>query len=738
MPKFQITAPDGSRFEVSAPESASESDVMAYAKAEFAKQKPTIEKPAAVSIGEQLAEVPRQVGLTARYALEGPAQMAELVTEPLRRYVTDPVMRAVTGSQAEGMPAGQLASKFADSIGLPKPQGANERVVGDITRLMAGTGGISAAGRAVSALPGMVGSAGEFFAANPLQQIIGAAGAAGAGGAVREAGGGPGAQFAAAMAGGIGAPMAANALMSVGARAGNGVGRALTPQRVIDQQVDQQIELALRKSGIDWAGVSERVKQGMRSDVGDALSVGEKLDPAATARLLQFKLVPGTQPTRGMLSQDPVQITSERNLAKVGANSTDLGLQKLPNLQSDNTRALLGALDEAGARGAPDAYAAGERGIKALQSVVDVNQSNINDLYKLARDTNGRSLPLEGGTFATRANQLLDQENVGSFLTPDIAKKMNDIATGKYPMTVDVAEQLKTSIGRLQRNSSDGNARMALGLVRQAIDETPLQGRQAMAAPNPQNLPVGGQSLPVPYAPSAGEESVAAFGAARRANREWTRRLESTPALKAVVEGVEPDQFVRKYITGQSATVNDVRALGQAVSTTPEAQQAIKQHLVNHLRRAATGQADEYVTGSATVNDVRASDINNFRAASYNDALSAIGDRKLSVFFTPDEIQKLRAVGNVSNYASAQPAGTAINNSNSGALVAAKAVALLDSIAGKVPVVGEAVRGSIRGIQQRQMLQPRNALLELPPPRWPSNALATLPLISIGQGANDR
>lgn len=259
-----------------------------------------------------------------------------------------------------------------------------------------------------------------------------------------------------------------------------------------------------------------------------------------------------------------------------------------------------------------------------------------------------------------------------------------------------------------------------------------------MAAPNPQNLPVGGQSLPVPYAPSAGEESVAAFGAARRANREWTRRLESTPALKAVVEGVEPDQFVRKYITGQSATVNDVRALGQAVSTTPEAQQAIKQHLVNHLRRAATGQADEYVTGSATVNDVRASDINNFRAASYNDALSAIGDRKLSVFFTPDEIQKLRAVGNVSNYASAQPAGTAINNSNSGALVAAKAVALLDSIAGKVPVVGEAVRGSIRGIQQRQMLQPRNALLELPPPRWPSNALATLPLISIGQGANDR
>ena len=69
MAKYRINAPDGSVFEVSAPDTATESEVMAYAQAEFAKQKPAIEKPEAVKAGEAIGGIGRQLGLTARYGL---------------------------------------------------------------------------------------------------------------------------------------------------------------------------------------------------------------------------------------------------------------------------------------------------------------------------------------------------------------------------------------------------------------------------------------------------------------------------------------------------------------------------------------------------------------------------------------------------------------------------------------------------------------------------------------------
>jgi hypothetical protein len=179
------------------------------------------------------------------------------------------------------------------------------------------------------------------------------------------------------------------------------------------------------------------------------------------------------------------------------------------------------------------------------------------------------------------------------------------------------------------------------------------------------------------------------------------QQVENTPALQAVVDGIEPDRFVARFITGQGATVADVNALRRAASASPEALQTIKDHLVGHLKNAATGQAG---------------DINKFRADSYNNALNAIGERKLAAFFTPDEIAQLRAIGRVSNYMMAQPAGTAVNNSNSGALVAAKAMDALDAIAGKMPLgLNTTIQGIIRGTQQRQATNIAPGLLQVQP-----------------------
>lgn len=638
---------------------------------------------AAVQAGSALRDIPRQVGLTARYGLEGLGQIADIGAEPIRALLN-------IGGERFKYSAAQLASKGADAIGLPSPQGENERVIGDATRMVAGAGGMAAGlGRAAAnAAPGVAQNVMQALAANPSAQMAGAAGAGLAGGSVREAGGGPLEQFGASVAGGL----AGGLLPGAAAASGNKIAQLLTPKTVQLERADQQISLILNRSGIDWTQVPERIKQGMRQEVADALNTGQPLSPDALRRLLVFRRAEVT-PTVGQLTQDPGMITREKNLAKTGANSTSPALQTLPSLENRNVASLLRQLDEAGA--APQqgaAMRAGSAGINSLAGVVAREEGNINSLYRQARDTNGRSLPLEGGTFTRRANELLDENNVGSFLPPDLVKKMNAIAAGEYPLTVDVAEQLKTSAGNIARGSADGNVRRAVGLFRQAIDETPLQGQ---ARVNPGNLP----AVPgtVPPSVSAGEESIAAFNAARRANREWMRRVEGNPALAAVVDGVEPDKFIQRFVVGDGATAADVRALRNEID--PGAVQQLRAYLIRHLKDKATG-GDE--------------DIVKFGGKTYRDALRAL-ENKLPAFFSDAEIQKLRDLGDAAKYMQAQPAGSAVNNSNSGALVIGRGLDMLEAAGRKIPVVGDSITGVIQGMQQRQVMAPKNALLQFAP-----------------------
>ncbi|MEG7697749.1 hypothetical protein U2181_15395, partial [Listeria monocytogenes] len=85
-------------------------------------------------------------------------------------------------------------------------------------------------------------------------------------------------------------------------------------------------------------------------------------------------------------------------------------------IEQQNNRALIENVNGLGAANAPDAYATGRQVIGTVQRGIDAEQAGINSLYQRARDSQGRSLPLEGGTFTRRASELLDQGNVGSFL----------------------------------------------------------------------------------------------------------------------------------------------------------------------------------------------------------------------------------------------------------------------------------------------------------------------------------
>jgi len=695
---------------------------------QMAKGQPA-ERSISEKVGDELRQIPRQLGLAVRYPIEAAAGLADTVASPIRAAAN-----MIPGVNIQ--PFSTTVGQGFDAVGI-SPKNADERVIGDMTRTGYGAMGlVGGAQRAANVATGVTRNVATQMAANPASQVVGGATAGGAGGSVRESGGGPMEQFIASLVAGVGGGLAANKLGQTAQSGSNALARRLTPQTTQIRAADQQITLALERSGVDWSQVPERIRQGLREEVAQALNTGGQLNADALRRLLVFRAT-GTTPTVGMLTQNPGQITREINLAKTGANSTDQALQRLPNLQNENMQTLLNRLDDAGAAGAPDTATAGARGITGLQGRVAQARGNINNLYNTARDSQGRSLPLDGSAFTTRANQMLDEAMVGGALPDDVANIMNRIARGEMPFTVEIAEQIKTRLGNLQRGTSDGGARMALGIVRQALDDAPLRPSPQV---NPGNMPAVPGTVP-PSNLTTGQQSIDAFNAARGANRQYMQTLEANPALAAVDDAVGAVRgnpglrsvedvvgaagFVKKYITGASATPGQVRSLVQQVG--PQGAQALRQNIVRYLRDAATNSTD---------------DITKFSNDAYRRALRDIGDEKLLALFSPEEVLNLRNVGQAAKYMQAQPAGSAVNNSNSGALVMGRGLDMLERAAGYVPLGGrDIIRGVIQGAQQSQVLAPRNALVNrIAPQPMGNNALAPLlaaPLVAPAQAGQD-
>lgn len=595
---------------------------------------PAEQPKAAQGFGQQvdsaISGIPRQIGLAARYGLEGLADVAGIAANPLagasnRLLGTD--LQTLRGA----------TSGVLDRIGLPQPANATERVVGDASRLLAGGGGMVRGAQ----LAGKAAPVAAELAARPGLQAASAVGSGAAGGYYRETGGSPAGQMLAAIAGGVALPAAVAGGQALARGAGNFVNQFKQQPATINIQVRN----ALENAGYNPARVPKAVMSTLEADAAKAMQHGE-LSQDALRRLVDYRIV-GANPARGNLTLNPVDITSQKNLAKVGANSSSAKLQGLAMRENNNTGTLLRTLNELGADTTDDAFAAGQKVLGGLNRTASTRQVAINRAYDNARAQTGIDADIDHAAFTQRAGDLLLENLLEGSLPPDVRRILNDAATGKLPLTVRAAEQIKTAMGNLQRSSADGSTRKAIGLVRQALDDAPIMQGQ-------------------------GDDAVAAFNQARGLNREWRALVEKTPALQALEDGVQPDRFVQDFIIrgAGKGNVMDVARLKNAVKDSPEALQAIRGQILAHLKSKATsGKPDEAMT---------------FSQSGYNNALIGIGERKLRMFFDKAEIDKLKAVGRVAMYEQIQPSGSAVNNSNT----AAMALGRLDDLAGRLPMGG--------------------------------------------------
>lgn len=153
--------------------------------------------------------VGRQLGLTARYGIEGATAGAGTFTDPIINAIGGAV-RAVTGSDYDPATLASIGQHVANALGLPEPATQTERIIGAATKgLAGGAGAAGLASQAAKMTTGGTQAIAQQLAAQPAMQAA-AGGAAGtAGQTVAESGGGSLAQLGASLAAGIATPAAA-------------------------------------------------------------------------------------------------------------------------------------------------------------------------------------------------------------------------------------------------------------------------------------------------------------------------------------------------------------------------------------------------------------------------------------------------------------------------------------------------------------------------------------------------
>lgn len=471
--------------------------------------------------------------------------------------------------------------------------------------------------------------------------------------------------IAGAVSGAVLTPAAAKAADVVGSvvdkainAARNAMGRG---ERVNEQIVLNSIRTELEKQNIPLDTVPKHILERVNQQVQAAMRSGRTADPVALLRQADFEAV-GTRGTLGQITRDPVQYTKEMNLRGVAGPGDPL------MRRFNEQRVAFGdVLNNLGARGADDAYTAGQRLTDSLAAFDAPKKAGVDALYNSARDTSGRYAPMNTRQFSMLANDALDSGMLGSVLPENARTLLNKVSIGEIPLNVNTAVQLRSrfeGIARDLQRSGNSQGALAVRKITGALDATDV-------------APVG-------------EQAVNAFNTARQAAAQRFGVIEKNPALKAFLDGdANLDTFVSKYVL--NGNTDDLKQLTQILN--PQGKNVVRQQIAAELERKAFGSN---VTADSA-----------FAVERYNETLKKMGREKLAQFFSAEEIDQLSALGRAAAWAGKRPAGSAVNESNT----AAATMNLLASLKGAsfaLPVVRQ-VRDSMvvsRGLRAQPPSNP--------------------------------
>lgn len=349
---------------------------------------------------------------------------------------------------------------------------------------------------------------------------------------------------------------------------------------------------------------------------------GKKLDTSFIRHIEADSLPIQVRLTEGQSTGDIIKISQEQN-----RRGKDPELARRFNEQNGQ---LIENINEIRQRAAPDVY--GTKTIENSQAIIDryktmdeASNVGIRDAYKKLEQANGGKFPVDGVALANNAEALLGKKLKSEFLPSSIKSQLDRFKAGE-PMTFEQFEAMRTNIAaeiRKAERSGDGNAEMALSLVRQTLEDLPLEKGAAGAL-----KPIADQ--------------------ARSLAKQRFKMLEKDPAYKAAVnDTVAADKYIDKFVI--NGVNKNIRTMVDHLGRNSEAHQHMAAGTTNWLKDKA-GVVDE--TG-------------NFRQDSYNRALKKLDDvNNLQEIYTPEAAGQLKTLGNVARYTQFQPRGAFVNNSN--------------------------------------------------------------------------
>lgn len=410
-------------------------------------------------------------------------------------------------------------------------------------------------------------------------------------------------------------------------------------QRTANEMTDEAILKTIQDSGIDITGMSPETLSGLKSSIMSSIKTGVKPDTAALVRKAEFETL-GIKPTLGQITRTPEQFSQERNLRGL--------IPSISNRFVEQGQKMRGLLDELSS-GSQEPYAAGKSIMSPLEQYHNEQKTVIDNLYKAARNSDGRYAQVNTQQFSQMANDKLDQEMLGGQLPSDIRNMLNDISSGKIPLNVNNLVQADTVFSNAQRTANaagNKNASLAISYVRDALNNADI-------------------------VEGAGQDTKALFDTARKAAADHFATLRKIPALDDVVNNnAVNDTFVKKHILSNSDT-DQVKGLTAFLQDkAPDAFQQAKAQVGQHLEDAALGVNP---AGDA-----------EFRPDAFKKALDKFGTEKLSAFYNADEIERLYSMAKVGAYINKPPAASTVNASNTGAMLMQNAPAI-GKMLGSIP-----------------------------------------------------
>lgn len=582
----------------------------------------------------------RQVGTLTRGGLQGLEDLGNLVATPIREGMNIPTYISNIGvpdEEKKPLPVQplQVAEKISDFIGLPQPETTAEKLQYNVGQFASPTKALaSGAAKVVPKAGGAMDALKKSFTTQLPQQISGSMGAGLGFGLAdqtipEEAGGfKTGAQFLTSLAGGLIGAKAPQGVKDVGSNVKYRFNEFRdAPNAALTKTVTTQLNNIV-KNNKAFANIQQGTLNSVTGDIVEARLRGFDLTEPQIMRLLDYRMA-GLTPTKGRITQTASEVTKEKNLQKIGANSDNPNAQKLAAAEQENQQIINQLFDDLGASSGKGIKDSGDELFTKLEAINSRKNQIIDDMYNNARTIGGEEALLDGANFT---NNILNKLKVKQrYLPKEIA---DDLARYKDNKVFTIAEKnefqsIVAADLRKAKLAGDGNRVNALMEVRNELENVQfLKGQQF------------------------GKETLKAFNDAKKVTYEYKQLQKKIPALgemdKPFEKQLGSEQFFNKFIIGETkeGSVANVKRLMDVLDD--ESKVLVKNNTLN------------WIKSNAFKND-------KLSSAGLNKAMNKLGN-KLNVIFSPDEIDQIRRLQRLSNYEQGAPAGSAINYSGSGAL----------------------------------------------------------------------